>query len=84
LRRIPDVCLCDGEFCPHRNEHCQECPLLQEFSRLMVDVLPQSALVAGMKIVSTLMVADPNRPPGFCGYVWDRQQRQQHQHQVVA
>jgi hypothetical protein len=76
VRRIPDMCLCDGEFCPRRNEHCLDCSLFERFNGLMADVLPRSALVAGLKIVSMLTIADPDRPPGFCGYVWDRQRRQ--------
>ena len=77
MEHIPDACLCDGKFCPKRNEYCQECPLFGGFAGLMASVLPRSAIVAGLKTVGRLMLDHPERPPGFCGYVWDRQKRQQ-------
>jgi len=71
------MCLQDGAFSPKRNEHCQECPLFKGFNVLALSVLPRSAIVAGLKTIGRLMIEDPMRPPGFCGFVWEHDQHKQ-------
>lgn len=68
---VPDTCLVDGKFTPALNRNCVGCSAFVAFSDFVVRLLPQSAIPVLLRTITQLEMAQPLRPPGFCGYVWE-------------